>query len=85
MGRLFSGYLKLGVLGVWMTFKKVEMKKTLRNGLSMIETNTLIRLKKFTSEDFTSHFFQKSKNLTSVSYTHRIVPYENELSECWST
>ena len=41
VGRLFSGYLKLGVLGAWMTFKKAEMAKTLRNGLSMIETNTL--------------------------------------------
>ena len=29
------------VLGVWMTFKKTEMAKTLRNGLSMIETNLL--------------------------------------------
>jgi hypothetical protein len=28
------GYLKLGVLGAWMTFKKAEMAKTLRNGLS---------------------------------------------------
>ena len=31
----------LGVLGAWMTFKKAEMAKTLRNGLSMIETNPL--------------------------------------------
>jgi hypothetical protein len=29
------------LLGVWMTFKKAEMAKTLRNGLSMIETNHL--------------------------------------------
>ena len=41
MGRLFSGYLKLGVEGVWMTFKKAEMAKTPRNGLSMIEMNPL--------------------------------------------
>ena len=41
VGRLFSGYLKLGVLGAWMTFKKAEMAKTLKNGLSMIETNPL--------------------------------------------
>ena len=41
VGRLFSGYLKLGVLGAWMTFKKAEMAKTLQNGLSMIEMNTL--------------------------------------------
>ena len=31
----------LGFLGAWMTFKKAEMAKTLRNGLSMIETNPL--------------------------------------------
>ena len=30
-----------GVLGAWMTFEKAEMAKTLRNGLSMIETNPL--------------------------------------------
>jgi hypothetical protein len=30
-----------GVLGAWMTFKKPEMDKTLRNGLSMIETDPL--------------------------------------------
>jgi hypothetical protein len=39
--RLFLGYLKLGVLGAWITFKKAEMAKTLRNGFSMIETNNL--------------------------------------------
>ena len=31
----------LGVLGAWLTFKNAEMAKTLRNGLSMIETNPL--------------------------------------------
>ena len=36
VGRLFSGYLKWEVLGAWMTFKKAEMEKTLKNGLSMI-------------------------------------------------
>ena len=41
VGRLFSGYLKLEVLGAWMNFKKAEMAKPLRNGLSMIETNPL--------------------------------------------
>ena len=41
VGRLFSGYLKLGLLGAWMTFKKAEMAKILRNGLSMIEMNNL--------------------------------------------
>ena len=30
-----------GVLGVWVTFKKAEMEKTLRNGLSMSETDPL--------------------------------------------
>ena len=29
------------VLGAWMTFNKAEIAKTLRNGLSMIETNSL--------------------------------------------
>ena len=38
---LFSGYLKWEVLGAWMTFKKAEMAKTSKNGLSMIETNPL--------------------------------------------
>jgi hypothetical protein len=41
VGRLSLGYLKLGVFGAWMTFKKAEMAKTLKNGLSMIETNPL--------------------------------------------
>ena len=31
----------LGVLGAWITFKKAEMAKTLKSGLSMIETNPL--------------------------------------------
>ena len=35
------GYLKLGLLGKWMTFKKAKMAKTLREGLSMIKTNPL--------------------------------------------
>ena len=33
--------LLLGVLGAWMTFKKAEMAKTLKNGLIMIERNFL--------------------------------------------
>ena len=41
VGRLFSGNPLLGVLGAWMTFKKAEMSKTLKNGLGMIETNPL--------------------------------------------
>jgi hypothetical protein len=31
----------LGFLGAWMTFKKPEMDKTLRNGLSTSETDPL--------------------------------------------
>ena len=31
----------LGVWGAWMTFKKAEMAKTLRNGLTMSETDRL--------------------------------------------
>ena len=31
----------LGVFGAWKTFKKAEIAKTLRNWLSMIETNPL--------------------------------------------
>ena len=37
-----TGFWGFGVLGVWWawaTFKKAEMAKILRNGLSMIETN----------------------------------------------
>ena len=30
-----------GVLGEWMTFKKAEMKKLLRKGLSLSETDSL--------------------------------------------
>ena len=41
VGRLFLGYLKWEVLGAWVTFKKAEMAKTLKNELSMIETNPL--------------------------------------------
>ena len=31
----------MGVLGTWMTFKKAEMAKTLRNGLSMSKMDPL--------------------------------------------
>ena len=34
-------HLFWGVWGAWMTFKKPEMDKTLRNGLSMSETDPL--------------------------------------------
>ena len=40
----------LGILGEWMTFKKAEMAKTLRNGLSMIEwtpSTTIGRISRF--------------------------------------
>ena len=44
-GSPFSRYLIhplfLGVLGVWMTFKNVEMENPLRNGLSMSEMDPL--------------------------------------------
>ena len=33
--------LFFGVLGAWMKFKKAEIKKTLRNGLSMSEMDLL--------------------------------------------
>ena len=39
--KIISGYLKWEVLGAWMTFKKAEMAKTLKNGLSMLEMNPL--------------------------------------------
>ena len=54
----------LGVLGAWMTFKKAEMAKTLRNGLSMIETNPLNHNFVILS-GLTLHQFQK-KLLLSV-------------------
>ena len=68
--RVFSGYLKLpllGVLGAWMTFKKTEMAKTLKNGLSMIETNPLNHnwLDFVILSGLTLHQFQK-KLLLSV-------------------
>ena len=36
-----DSHLFWGVWGAWMTFKKPEMDKTLRNGLSMSETDPL--------------------------------------------
>ena len=36
-----DSHLFWGVLGAWMTFKKPEMDKTLRNGLSMSEMDPL--------------------------------------------
>ena len=41
VGRLSSGYPLLGVWGSWMTFKKTEMAKTLRNGFCMIKRSPL--------------------------------------------
>ena len=37
----FWGFGVLGFWGAWMTLKKAEMAKTLKNGLSMIKTNPL--------------------------------------------
>ena len=34
-------FIGVAVLGAWMTFKKPEMDKTLKNGLSMSETDPL--------------------------------------------
>ena len=69
MGRLFSGYLKLGVLGAWMTFKKAEMAKTLKNGLIMIEINPLNHnWSHFVIlSGLTLHQFQKKLLLSAVS------------------
>ena len=39
--KVIFGVPEIGGLGAWMTFKKAEMAKTLKNGLSMIETNLL--------------------------------------------
>ena len=36
-----DSHLFLGVWGAWMTFKKPDMDKTLKNGLSMSETDPL--------------------------------------------
>jgi hypothetical protein len=62
VGRLSSGYLKLGALGAWMTFKKAEMAKTLKNGLSIIETNPLNHnwLDFAILSELTLHQFQKN-------------------------
>ena len=41
---MWEGYFPyplLGLLGAWMTFKKAEIAKTLRDGLSMVKTNPL--------------------------------------------
>ena len=73
VGRLFSGFLKLGVSGAWMTFKKAGMSKTLKNGLSIFETNPL----NHNWSDFvillglTLHQFQK-KLLLSTGYLFHI-------------
>ena len=36
-----DSHLFWGVLGAWMTFKKPDMDKTLKNGLSVSETDPL--------------------------------------------
>ena len=40
-GKVIFRVPSFGVLGAWMTFKKAEMEKTLRNGLSLSETDPL--------------------------------------------
>ena len=67
VGRLFSEYLKWEVLGVWMTLKKSEMAKTLKNGLSMIETNPLNHnwLDFMILTGLTLHQFQKKMLLSA--------------------
>ena len=35
----YFGHLKLGGFGAWMSFKKAEIAKPLKNGLSMIKTH----------------------------------------------
>ena len=69
VGRLFSGYLKWGVLGAWMTFKKAEMAKTLENGLSKIETNPLNHIWSHfvILSGLTLHQFQKKLLLRYIS------------------
>ena len=62
------GYLKLGVSGARMTFKKAEMEKTLRNGLSMIKTNPLNQnwLDFVILSGLTLHQFQKKLLLIEI-------------------
>ena len=70
VGRLFSGYLKWGVLGAWMTFKKAEMAKTLKNGLIMIEMNPLNHIWSHfvVLSGLTLHQFQKKLLLRSFGF-----------------
>ena len=64
----------MGVLGAWMTFKKAEMAKTLKNGLSMIEMNPLNHnwLDFVILSGLTLHQFQK-KLLLSVLLLYLLV------------
>ena len=72
---MWEGYFRStwngGVFGAWMTFKKAEMAKTFKNGLSMIETNPL----NHSWSDFpilsglTLHQFQKKLLLSTDSLT----------------
>jgi hypothetical protein len=69
-----------GVLGAWMTFKKPEMDKTLRNGLSMIETDPLnhkwldfaillgLALHQFQKKLLLSEYFRYFLDLALVEY-----------------
>ena len=74
VGSLFSGYLKGGVLGAWMTFKKAEMAKTLKNGLIMIEMNPLNHIWSHfvILSGLTLHQFQKKLLLRAVLLTHQL-------------
>ena len=74
----FRGTWNWGVWGVWMTFKRAVMAKTLKNGLCMIETNPL----NHNWSDFvilsglTLHQFQKKLLLSHLSSTTQpIIPY----------
>ena len=71
-GSPFSQYqiypLFWGVLEAWMTFKKAGMAKTLKNGLCMIETNSLNHnwLDFVILSGLTLHQFQKKVLLSSI-------------------
>ena len=66
--------LLLGVLGAWMTFKKAEMAKTLKNGLSMNETNPLNHNWShfMILSGLTLHQFQKKLLLSQLKIDHRL-------------
>ena len=56
-------------LGLWMTFKKAEMEKTLRNGLSMSETDLLQQMVRFRHlHCIALHQFQKKTAVKGVCF-----------------